>query len=570
MLIGALLAAPVVAGAALVAYRRHRRGAGSRNLIRLARLAQLNTSAVVVTDAKCVIVWVNDGFTRITGYSLEEAVGKIPGRLLQGPDTDRAEVARLGAAIADKTPVAGELVNYAKDGRRYWIGLKIEPLVNVAGEVEGFIAVQADITERHEQRLALDLLTSRFNLATRAAHIGIFEHGVDDREIWWNDVMYELVGREPATFRPTLASWLALIHPEDRDRVDASVGAVDPVGNSPIIQYRILRPDGQIRHLQTIGSSKVNPYDGVRTSAGFVLDITARMEFEQHEAELQRQLREIAHRAGMAEIITGVLHNVGNVLNSLGVANATARQSLKAMRVERLEQASAQLIEHRAALAAFLTEDTHGRHLPDYLVALSGHLSVNTKAVQAETDTIEQLIRHLRGIVSAQQASARVGGLRERLDLQDVAELALHSQASELACIEVRRIYEEMPQITTDRHKLLQILVNLIRNARDAVQAGPAPCGGIVIRIRRDGGHALISVEDSGVGMSAEMLPQLWRFGFTTKSSGHGFGLHSSAIAVRELGGTIGAHSAGVGEGSCFTVRLPIDDKPLSIHRLAS
>jgi C4-dicarboxylate-specific signal transduction histidine kinase len=265
-----------------------------------------------------------------------------------------------------------------------------------------------------------------------------------------------------------------------------------------------------------------------------------------------------------------VLHNVGNVLNSLGVANTTARRSLKAMRVERLERASASFVEHRTSLAAFLTEDPHGRHLPEYLVALSTHISVNTKAVQAETDAIEKLIHHLRGIVSAQQASAKGGGLRERLDLKDVAELALQAQASELASIEVLRTYDELPQIVTDRHKLLQILVNLLSNARDAVQAAPSLSGGISIRIGREGGHAVIAIEDSGVGMSAELLPQLWRFGFTTKPRGHGFGLHSSAIAVRELGGTIEAYSAGLGSGSCFTVRLPIDDDPLSMRRLAA
>jgi C4-dicarboxylate-specific signal transduction histidine kinase len=112
----------------------------------------------------------------------------------------------------------------------------------------------------------------------------------------------------------------------------------------------------------------------------------------------------------------------------------------------------------------------------------------------------------------------------------------------------------------TDRHKLLQILVNLISNARDAVQAGASDRRRIVVNLARDGGMVCVTIEDSGIGMPEEVLSQIWRFGFTTKDKGHGFGLHNSANAAHEIGATLTAHSNGLGHGSRFVLRIPIDN----------
>jgi signal transduction histidine kinase len=144
--------------------------------------------------------------------------------------------------------------------------------------------------------------------------------------------------------------------------------------------------------------------------------------------------------------------------------------------------------------------------------------------------------------------------------MHELVETALLVQASDLAQIEVVREYEELPPVMTDRHKLLQIVVNLISNARDAVQEGaPGHCR-IVVRLALDGSHVRLTIEDAGIGMSAEVLSQLWRFGFTTKKHGHGFGLHNSANAAHEIGATLTAHSDGIGRGSSFTLRLPINN----------
>jgi C4-dicarboxylate-specific signal transduction histidine kinase len=304
-----------------------------------------------------------------------------------------------------------------------------------------------------------------------------------------------------------------------------------------------------------------DPQNGaVERIGGITVDVTERVRAEEREQALQRELRESSHLAGMAEIATGVLHNVGNVLNSLGIANSTARRELKGLRLDKLEQATTLLLDHRDTLAAFLTEDERGRHLPEYLPALSSQISSKSRTIETELETIDQLLRHLSDIVGAQQALARVGGRREPILLNELVETALLVQRAELAHIEVVREYEQLPSIMTDRHKLLQILVNLISNARDAIQQGASERSRILVKLARDAQHAVVTIEDSGIGMAHEVLSKIWQFGFTTKKKGHGFGLHNSANAAHEIGATLSAHSDGVGHGSRFVLRLPIDN----------
>jgi signal transduction histidine kinase len=169
----------------------------------------------------------------------------------------------------------------------------------------------------------------------------------------------------------------------------------------------------------------------------------------------------------------------------------------------------------------------------------------------------------LSDVVAVQQQLARVGGRREMLHVDELIETALLVQAAEFRQIEIVREYEELPTIVSDRHKLLQILVNLLSNARHAVQAGDRRNRRILLKLARDGDHVRVTVEDTGIGMTEEVLSQIWRFGFTTKKNGHGFGLHNSANAAQEIGATLTAHSDGVGQGSRFVLRIPLGTEPM-------
>jgi len=572
---GLIVSAPVALGMILgialtfsaIAFAIHARQVRVQYQVWLRQIGQM--TAVVVTDAQGVITWVSERFTSVTGYQFEEALGRTLGQLLYGADTDRTEAMRLEAAVRAAQPVAGELINHTKDGRAIWVGMKIQPLFDDQGTLAEHIGIFADITERYERHRALEQLKLRFNEATRAAHVGVFERIQSDGRLWWNEVMFEIFGENPLAFRPTMEGWLTHVHPEDLDRVRENAGTATRARSSPSIQYRIIRPDGAIRHIQSIASNTYEEGDPIRIT-GMVMDVTERVDAEAREHTLQRQLRQSSHRAGMAEIATGVLHNVGNVLNSLGIANTTARHELKALRLDRLHQASSMIQDNRATLAAYLSDDARGRHLPEFLSAISAQLAVNAQAVETELRTIDQLLHHLRSIVSTQQSLAQLGGLREPIRLQELVESALIVQAPDLDGIEVNRVFDELPPVATERHKLLQIVVNLINNARDAVRVGGTQPSRIIVRLHREGQFAVLSVEDTGIGMSAEVISRLWQFGYTTKAEGHGFGLHYSANAAREIGATIEAHSEGLNQGSRFILRLPIDQRPTFAEGVAA
>ena len=208
-------------------------------------------------------------------------------------------------------------------------------------------------------------------------------------------------------------------------------------------------------------------------------------------------------------------------------------------------------------LEAFLTDDPRGRHMPAYLAELSVHVDAQVRKVTAELDTTGALLDHLRQIVSAQQSVALFGGLLAPCNLEEILEDALRLQVRDQHHIEIRREYQALPPVVTDRHKLVQIVANLLSNARDALNASGS--GGLLrLSLFREEDDAVIDIEDSGVGMSAEVLATLWRFGFTTKPGGHGFGLHYCAKAAREIGAIITAQSKGRGHGSRFIIRLPM------------
>jgi signal transduction histidine kinase len=402
-----------------------------------------------------------------------------------------------------------------------------------------------------------ELLARRVNVATRAASIGIHERMTASGEMWWSDSMWRIYGQDPVNFRPSLEAWLPLVHPADRDRVRAHIGDAEQPRPAASLRYRIVRPDGVIRHLHSI-ASMIEPKDGARGRiAGITLDVTEQAEAEELFSRQQSLLRENSHQAGRAEVAADVLHSVGNAVNSVGVSHGMIRRHLNGLRLEQLDRATRLIRENRASLGSYLVNDEHGRHLPDYLPALSAQIAANVSAILAELNTTDELLEQLRDIVSAQQGWAHSGNLREPVDLKELLDAAIEERGLESADVEVVRCYEAMAPITTDRHKLRRILDSLLSNARDAVLAIDVPVRRITVRLGRDGDAVLIIIEDSGGGMSPEVLSQLWQFGFSTKQDGNGFSLHNSANAAREIGATIVAQSDGVNTGARFILRLP-------------
>ncbi len=280
--------------------------------------------------------------------------------------------------------------------------------------------------------------------------------------------------------------------------------------------------------------------------------------------DAQKRLIELSRLSGMAEVATGVLHNVGNVLNSINVSSTLIADRLRTSRVGQLTDLARLLKENQANIDDFLRHDPSGRRILPYLDKLSQHLVRERDELCEELEGLVQHVGHVKDIVSLQQTYARTSGVLEKLAFHTLIEDALRITGAEMDRdgVRLRKDIGEVPPMLADRNKILQILLNLLRNAKDAVKVSRTSPREITVRLRSVGKDRLrLQVSDNGTGIPSENLTRIFSHGFTTKKDGHGFGLHFGALTARQLGGLLNAESEGLGRGATFTLELPIHTK---------
>jgi signal transduction histidine kinase len=278
-------------------------------------------------------------------------------------------------------------------------------------------------------------------------------------------------------------------------------------------------------------------------------------------AEAQQGLIALSRQAGMAEVASGVLHNVGNVLNSVNVSVTLVANKIRESRITNLVALSDLLKEHSGDLPDFLNSDPKGQRVLPYLEKLVNCLREEHQMMLREVESLTRHIDHIKEIVAAQQNYGKVFGLIDVVSLSELVEdaIAIVEPALRRKCIQLERDYETLPPVAVDKHQVLQILLNLLRNAEDAVDEAGKPEKLIHVRINHAGdGRVRIEVRDNGVGLARENLTRIFAHGFTTKPHGHGFGLHSGALAAKQMGGTLSAASDGPSQGAVFTLEIPL------------
>jgi signal transduction histidine kinase len=275
--------------------------------------------------------------------------------------------------------------------------------------------------------------------------------------------------------------------------------------------------------------------------------------------DAQAQLVEASRQAGRSDVATAVLHNVGNVLHSVNVSAVLANDLITNLRTAKLSQIGAMITDHSGDLAAFFRDDARGQKLPAYFTQLQASLERDKASASSELKSLIRNIEHINVIVSSQQSHVKPGGVIETFDPHDLLDDALKFSAAGDHAIEIVRRFDLVPPVSLDRHKVLQIVMNLLTNARDAVLTRRPGERQIVVSARAPDRSSLeIAVEDNGCGVDPANLDRIFQLGFTTKPSGNGHGLHYSACAARELHGSLTAHSPGVGGGASFLLVLPI------------
>lgn len=298
----------------------------------------------------------------------------------------------------------------------------------------------------------------------------------------------------------------------------------------------------------------------LKDSAKQLEEANSQLKNEIRERELaNKRMVELSHQAGKAEIATGILHNIGNVLNSINVSAGLAEESLRTSKIDSLTSA-ASLLQGQKDLGEFFSNDKRGHAFPDYLSNLAKVLVGERENIKTELSMLSNHLEHVKTVVSMQQTYAGMSGLRESVDIPELlsdAELLIASSLTRHR-VEVVRDFEPMPKVMLEKQKLLQVIVNLLKNAKDSMTSGRTDGRKLTIRVSRSVDKMLqLEFTDNGEGITEDNLTNIFSHGFTTKNDGHGFGLHSCANAMKEMNGDITAISDGPGTGATFTLRVP-------------
>ncbi|MCP5054581.1 MAG: hypothetical protein GY940_45865 [bacterium] len=290
-------------------------------------------------------------------------------------------------------------------------------------------------------------------------------------------------------------------------------------------------------------------------------EVKRRMELEEElKAAYRGELVITARKAGMAEVSTGVLHNVGNVLNSIGVNAESMRKTIKNSRVTYLNNVAKTMEEHADDIGPFLQSDEKGKLLPGFISQLSQSLDREREHLINTVEKLTGYVHHISEIINLQHSYSKTGGIAEPALLSELVEdsLRINSEGLNRHHITVKRDYAQLPPAVFDRARVLQIMTNLVNNAKYALSKGEREEKNLTLVIGKPvDGRVQIRVMDNGIGIPKKNLERIFEYGFTTHKDGNGYGLHNSLAAATELGGSLRVESGGVGKGAEFTLELP-------------
>jgi PAS domain S-box-containing protein len=461
--------------------------------------------------------------------------------------------------------------------------LQLAQIAQIVGEKKDY-SVRASVSRRDDE---LGRLTDAFNemlsrIQSQDAALNLSQARMEALIHSIDGIVWE---RTPDTFRFTFISrqsedllgyapqawldqpnfWEEKLHPQDAAKAVQTGHEMAARGEPYSYEYRMVAADGRTVWIRESGTVLVEKGQPV-AMRGIFHDITRQKLDAEQLDKLNRQLIDTSRSAGMADVATGVLHNVGNVLNSVSVSATVVADRLRHSKVLKLCRATAMLREQNSHLGDFLTTDPKGKLIPGFLSTVSEELASERTELIARMDAVGEHIKHIREIVTMQQNYAKVSGVYENLSPMELVEdgLRLNVAAFERHHIELVREFEEnLPKVCVDRHKFLQILINLLRNAKHAMEHVVERERRMIIRMgMASSDRVKVVISDNGIGIPPENMSKIFNHGFTTKKDGHGFGLHSGANAAKEMGGSLTARSDGHGQGAEFTLELPAAPPP--------
>ncbi len=334
---------------------------------------------------------------------------------------------------------------------------------------------------------------------------------------------------------------------------------------SEISNERLVHTNRQGQKLTLkLSGSVIRNYTGEK--AGLVLAITDFTEYEHAREKLrvqQQHMANMAHRAGMAEVASNIMHNIGNVLNSIHISSEHISSILKNSKIKELAQINQLLKANKEGLAGFLSNDSKGKLIPEYLNQVAVTLGKNHGELKKESERLVEKINLIGESIELQQGPAKPGNFYEQVSitglLDEVFKIMQPSFLKYGITLSVKSSMEEPEVVEIPKNKMFNVLLNIIKNAYESVKENERDNRLIDIRVFVPQPEVVqIDIADNGAGIAPENLGKLFNFGFTTKESGNGFGLHYCATAIQEMNGTVSAKSDGLSKGAVFSVAVPV------------
>ena len=326
------------------------------------------------------------------------------------------------------------------------------------------------------------------------------------------------------------------------------------------VESSFLTHEGRKIPISVSGSIMQNQQGQFQGLVCVAQDITERKRMEEEQLQLHEQLLETSRQLGMAEVATGVLHNVGNVLNSINVSIGVITDLLTNSMVGDVGRISQLLAKHREDLGMYLSQHPKGRQVPGYLEKLSGQLVEEKRVILLELNRLRENAGHAQQCVATQQGLAKPSEMTEPVSLAELVDeaLAVNQDMLEKYHIEVNREFQDVPQVIVDKHQVFRIMVNVIRNACESMEA--VSLKRLVVRVKLIIGppdSICLEVQDTGKGIPQDDLTRIFGQGYCTKYRGRGLSLHHGALMAKNMAGALRVQSEGAGKGATFFLDLP-------------
>jgi PAS domain S-box-containing protein len=519
---------------------------------------------VAFADPQGRLLRFNEAFCGLLGYAIEELSGLSIQDLTHPEDRSGCAI-KLERLWSGDVPFLDFEKRYRrKDGTFIWVRTTTA-LVRDGNRTDCSVEYLRDITQRRQ--LTAQLLQQRTLLEAVISDlpVGLLACDVSGKITHFNHAAAELHGMQLDELGSSSSASLAA----DIYLMDGVTGV--PEDQRPLaralrgetisdLELTVVPPDAPPRTTLSSARRLLGPEGQPLGAVAVIQDTTERKSQEMELERVHKELVTASREAGMAEVATNVLHNVGNILNSVNISASLVAERLRQSKAPGISRLAELLAEQGDRLGQFIAEDPRGKRVPEYMAALGEQIAADQRSALEELALLRENLEHIKDTVNMQQSYAKLCGVTETVEVVDLVEDSLRLNAGAFARhgVTLHREFGAVPLINVDKHKVLQILVNLVRNAKYACDDSGRSDKQITLRIAPVAAGVSVMVQDNGIGIPRENMSRLFQHGFTTRAAGHGFGLHSGALAAQELGGTLRAESEGEGRGACFTLELPL------------